>query len=146
MGAGDDDYYAVSITDSSHRSLVDCIAIVSDARTKTGSTESASARLKQSPAGCALGRYASPPQDLAGGDPLVRFRFAGQTRDHEGRSIVASGGHPGLLHSGCGDLYPVVLCVEKRMLEVARCLRTFAGVKNVLQAHAGGPARLVEEP
>jgi diphosphomevalonate decarboxylase len=38
-----------------------------------------------------------------------------------------------------------VLCPEKEADELAMCLAKIPGVKDVLTAHVGGPARIVEE-
>jgi len=160
------------MADPSHWSLVDCIAIVSDAHKKTGSTEGhalasssplQAARLADTPRRLEICRKAILSCDFDLLASIVEL-------DSDMMHAVMMTSNPGLHYwmpasleimqavrawrqEGISACYTVdagpnihVLCIEKHMQEVGRRLRKFAGVKKVLQARVGGPARLVEEP
>ncbi len=172
MGTGDEDSYALSIAEPSHWSLVDCIAIVSDTHKKTGSTEG-HALAPTSPLQAA--RVADTPRRLElCRSAILECNFDLLARivelDSDMMHAVMMTSRPALHYwlpasldvmkavriwrqEGVSACYTVdagpnvhVLCTEKDMPEVDTRLRRFTGVKNVLVAHTGGPARLIEEP
>jgi diphosphomevalonate decarboxylase len=172
MGSGEDDSYAASIAGPGHWSLVDCIAIVSDAHKKTGSTEGhalastsplQAARLADTPRRLDLCRRAILECDfdlLAGileldSDMMHAVMMTSRPALHywmpaslEVMQAVRSWRQEGLSACYTVDAGPNVhvLCIQKDAAEVSARLRAFSGVKNVLQASTGGPANLIEEP
>ena len=172
MGAGDEDSYAASIATADHWPLVDCVAIVSEAHKKTGSTEGQAlaktsplqeARLADAPRRLDLCRRAILDCDfelLAGiveldSDMMHAVMMTSSPALHywmpaslEVMNAVRTWRQAGLQACYTVDAGPNVhvLCAEKDAKEVAAQLGALPGVKNVLVAHAGGPARLIEEP
>lgn len=171
LGTGDEDSYAASFADSGHWSLVDCIAIISDAHKKTGSTEGhalagtgplQAARIADTPRRLDICRRAVLECDFDLLGSIVEL-------DSDMMHAVMMTSTPALHYwlpaslevmqavrvwrrEGISACYTVdagpnvhVLCAEKDAPEVAARLRKSAGVKNVLQAHTGGPAEVVEE-
>ncbi len=170
-GQSDADSFAASIAPAAHWSLVDCIAIISDAHKKTGSTEGhavadtsplQAARVADAPRRLDLCRRAVLDCDF----PLL----AGIVElDSDMMHAVMMTSHPALHYwmpasleimkavqnwrqEGLSACYTVdagpnvhVLCAEHDAAEVERRLQAFAGVKKVLTARPGGPARLVQE-
>ncbi len=171
LGTGDEDSYAASLAGPDHWALVDCIAIVSEAHKKTGSPEGhalaatsplQTARLADTPRRLELCRRAILGRDfelLAGiveldSDMMHAVMMTSQPALHywlpvslEIMQAVRSWRTEGLSACYTVDAGPNVhiLCEEKDVKQIVRRLETLAGVKNVLQARAGGPARLIEE-
>jgi diphosphomevalonate decarboxylase len=161
--------YAFSIAEPSHWDLVDCVAIVSHAHKRTGSSEG---------------------HHLAGSSPLQPARLADASRRLEAcRAAVCERDFPtlaevveqdsNLMHAvmmtsqpplfywepvtlavlqavsdwrkqGLPAFYTVdagpnvhVLCPAEAARSVARRLRAITGVQHVLSAHPGGPAQLL---
>lgn len=170
MGTNDDDSLAISIAPADHWNLVDCIAIVSAAHKKTGSTEG-HAIAPTSPLQAA--RVADAPRRLD------ICRNAILSRDFDlFASIVELDSN--LMHSvmitstpalhywtptslavmdvvrqwrleGFPVCYTVdagpnvhVICPETEAQIVDKRLREIKGVENVLAARAGGPAKIVK--
>ena len=172
VGTGDEDSYAASIAPPEHWSLVDCIAIVSDAHKKTGSTEGhalaatsplQSARLADTPRRLDLCRRAVLDCDFSLLASIVEL-------DSDMMHGVMMTSSPALHYwmpssleimkavrawrqAGISACYTVdagpnvhVLCLQKDAPEVQARLKAFPGVKNVLVARPGGPATLLQEP
>ncbi len=171
-GASDEDSYAASIAAPDHWSLVDCIAVISDVHKKTGSTEGHAiagtsplqeARLADTPRRLDLCRSAILDRDFALLASIVEL-------DSDMMHAVMMTSSPALHYwmpasldvmkavrawrqEGLSACYTVdagpnvhVLCTENDEKEVRSRLGAIPGVKSVLVAHPGGPARLVEEP
>lgn len=171
-GASDADSYAASIAAPDHWSLVDCIAVISDVHKKTGSTDGHAlagtsplqdARLVDTSRRLDLCRRAVLDRDFALLASIVEL-------DSDMMHAVMMTSSPALQYwmpaslevmqavrmwrqEGLSACYTVdagpnvhVLCTENDEQEVRSRLGAVPGVKNVLVAHPGGPARLVEEP
>jgi diphosphomevalonate decarboxylase len=171
MGTDDEDSYAVSIAGPDHWPLVDCIAIVSEAHKKTGSTEGhaiastsplQAARLADTPRRLELCRRAILERDFEALTAVIEL-------DSDMMHAVMMTSSPALhywmpasldvmnaVRSWRGENVAAcctvdaganvhVLCPEKEAQEITNRLRTIPGVKDVLTAGAGGPAKLVEE-
>lgn len=171
MGTGDEDSYAASLAGPDHWGLVDCIAIVSDVHKKTGSTEGHAlaatsplqpARLADTPRRLDLCRRAILERDfelLAGiveldSDMMHAVMMTSQPAVYYWlpASLEVMQAVRGWRQEGLSACYTVdagpnvhVLCLEKDSKQIAGRLGALAGVKSVLQAPAGGPARLIEE-
>jgi diphosphomevalonate decarboxylase len=168
-GLNDEDSFAFSVASPEHWNLVDCIAIVSAAHKKTGSTE-----------GHALA-HTSPLQDARVADAPRRLEICRQAileRDfHAFASIVELDSdmmHAVMMTStpalhywepaslevmncvrgwraeGMQVCYTVdagpnvhVICPEEEAQVVEKRLREIQGVQRVLVARAGGPAKIV---
>ncbi len=170
VGVGDEDSFAFSIASSEHWSLVDCIAIVSSAHKKTGSTEGhaiagtsplQAARVADAPRRLDLCRRAILNRDFEALASIVEL-------DSDMMHAVMMTSSPALHYwqpasmsvmkavrqwrgEGSPACYTVdaganvhVICLEKDANEIAARLRKIAGVKDVLTARAGGPATIVE--
>ena len=171
MGTDDEDSYAVSIAGSDHWPLVDCIAIVSEAHKKTGSTEGhaiastsplQAARLADTPRRLELCRRAILERDFEALTTVVEL-------DSDMMHAVMMTSNPALHYWMPASLDVMntvrswreqnvaacctvdaganvhVLCLEKEAQEITRRLRAIPGVKDVLTAGVGGSAKLVEE-
>ena len=171
MGVDDEDSYAVSMAGPAHWPLVDCIAIVSEAHKKTGSTEGhalastsplQAARLADAPRRLELCRSAIMERDFGALTSVVEL-------DSDMMHAVMMTSSPALhywmpaslevmnaVRSWHAENVPAcctvdaganvhVLCPEKEAQEITRRLRTITGVKDVLAAGVGGPAKLIEE-
>jgi diphosphomevalonate decarboxylase len=171
MGTNDQDSYAVSIAGPSHWPLVDCIALVSEAHKKTGSTEghalAGTSPLQQA-------RLADTPRRLEQCHRAILDRdFEALTAvvelDSDMMHAVMMTSKPALhywmppsvevmnaVRSWRADKVKAcctvdaganvhVLCQEEQAREISERLRKIAGVKDVLMAGVGGPARLIEE-
>jgi diphosphomevalonate decarboxylase len=171
MGQGDEDSFAATIAPAAHWSLVDCIAILSDAHKKTGSTEGhalaatsplQAARVADAPRRLDLCRRAIEDRDFARLAAIVEL-------DSDMMHAVMMTSSPALHYwlpasleimkavqnwrqEGLSACYTVdagpnvhVLCSEQDASEVERRLQAFAAVKKVLAARPGGPARLIQE-
>jgi diphosphomevalonate decarboxylase len=169
MGAGDGDSYALSIAAADYWELVDCIAIVTAAHKKVGSTEghfvAASSALQAA-------RVADTPRrlDLCRAAVLARYfeAFAEVVElDSDMMHAVMMTSKPPLMYwepgtleimravrewrdGGLAAAYTVdagpnvhVLCPAGAAVEVEQRLRALPVVTDVLVAKPGGPARLV---
>jgi diphosphomevalonate decarboxylase len=169
MGTGDDDCYAISIAPPEHWALADCVAIVSAGHKAIGSTEG-HALAPTSPLQAA--RVADAPRrlDLCRRAILERDfeTFAGIIElDSDMMHAVMMTSQPQLFYwkpatlavmeavrlwrrDGLRVAYTIdagpnvhVICLQAEMEQVAALLRQVPGVTDVLQARAGGPARLI---
>lgn len=171
MGTNDEDSYAISIAAPSHWPLVDCIAFVSDAHKKTGSTEGHAlagtsplqgARLADTPRRLEMCRRAILDRDFEALTTAVEL-------DSDMLHAVMMTSSPAVhywmppslevmnaVRSWRAEKLPAcctvdaganvhVLCVKERAQEVSERLKKIAGVRNVLIAGVGGPAKLIEE-
>lgn len=171
VGADDGDSIAFSIAPAEHWALVDCIAVVSSAHKKTGSTEGhaiagtsllQAARVADAPRRLDLCRRAILNRDFDTFASIVEL-------DSDMMHAVMMTSSPALHYwqpasmavmkavrqwreEGSPACYTVdaganvhVICPEKEADEIAVRLRKIAGVKTVLTACAGGPAKLIEE-
>lgn len=170
VGAGDEDSIAFSIASSEHWSLVDCIAIVSIAHKKTGSTEGhaiagtsplQAARVTDAPRRLDLCRRAILDRDFDALASIVEL-------DSDMMHAVMMTSSPALHYlqpasiavmkairqwrvDGLQACYTVdaganvhVICPEKDASEIAARLRKITGVKDVLKARVGGLATIVK--
>ena len=170
-GTSDEDSFAFSIAEPNHWDLVDCIAIVSTAHKKTGSTEGHSlaptsplqtARLADAPRRLEICRKAILERDFEAFASIVEL-------DSDMMHAVMMTSTPALhywkpaslevMHcvrqwraEGIPVCYTVdvgpnvhVLCPEAEAKVIERLLRNIKGVSNVLVAQAGGPARIIED-
>jgi diphosphomevalonate decarboxylase len=170
MGSGDEDCVAVSIAPPEHWSLVDCVAIVSAAHKKTGSTEGHAlaptsplqkARVEDSARRLTLCREAILRRD---------FEALANILEHDSdmmHAVMMTSTPPlmywqpstlGIFHAvrewrseGFPAAYTVdaganvhVICLKEYAAEAEKRLRELPGVNDVLVAGAGGGARLVE--
>jgi len=169
-GASDEDSFAVSIAAPDHWQLADCVAIVSAARKRTGSTEGhaiagtsplQAARVEDAPRRLELCRRAILDRDFEALAHIIEL-------DSDMMHAVMMTSHPPLMYwqaatvdvfhavrewraGGLAVAYTVdagpnvhVLCPREVQEEAARRLRSLPGVSDVLLAKVGGPARLVE--
>jgi len=169
-GVGDEDSIAFSIASSEHWSLVDCIAIVSSAHKKTGSTEGhaiagtsplQAARVTDAPRRLDLCRRAILGRDFEALASIVEL-------DSDMMHAVMMTSSPALhywqpasmavmkaIRQWRGDGSPAcytvdaganvhVICPEKEAGEIAARLHKIAGVKGVLTARVGGSATIVK--
>lgn len=170
-GTDDEDSFAFSIAPPEHWALTDCIAVVSDAHKKTGSTEGhtlaatsplQAARLADAPRRLDLCRRAILDRDFNALASVVEL-------DSDMLHAVMMTSSPGLFYwqpatlavmqavrawraEGISACYTVdaganvhILCLGEGVQEISARLRIVAGVKEVLTAGAGGPTRVVEE-
>src|SRR5574341_87414 len=167
-GTGDEDSFAFSIAPPEHWALMDCVAIVSDAYKKTGSTEGHTfaatsplqvARIADAPRRLDLCRRAILDRDFNALASVAEL-------DSDMLHAVMMTSSPGLYYwqpatlavmqavrawraEGISACYTVdaganvhVLCLEEGVQEISARLRIVAGVKEVLTAGIGGPARV----
>lgn len=170
VGAGDENSWAVSIAGPDHWRIVDCIAIVSDAHKRTGSTEGhalagtsplQAARIADTPRRLELCRRAILECDFAGLASIVEL-------NSDMMHAVMMTSTPALHYwmpaslevmksvrawraQGLSACYTVdaganvhVLCPSAGGPDIAARLRKISGVKAVLNAGVGGPAKLLE--
>jgi diphosphomevalonate decarboxylase len=171
MGTREEDSLAVSIAPPEHWALADCIAVVSDARKHTGSTEG-HALARTSPLQAA--RVADAPRRLdVCRDAVLGRDFEALARvvelDSDMMHAVMMTSSPALHYwmpatvavmAGAkrwrGEGLPCCCTVDAganvhvlspggEAEEVAGRLREVEGVRDVLVAGVGGPARLIEE-
>jgi diphosphomevalonate decarboxylase len=169
-GMNDEDSFAFSIAEPGHWDLVDCVAIVSAAHKKTGSTEGHSiahtsplqtARVADAPRRLEICRKAILKRDFKAFASIVEL-------DSDMMHAVMMTSTP-VLHywkpaslevmncvrewraGGMPVCYTVdagpnvhVLCLETDARTLENRLREIQGVSNVLVARAGGAAKLVE--
>ena len=171
VGAGEEDSIAFSIASPEHWVLVDCIAIASSAHKKTGSTEGhaiagtsplQAARVADAPRRLDLCRRAILERDFKAlasiveldSDMMHAVMITSSPALHywQPASIAVMKAVRQWREDGSPVCYTVdaganvhVICPEKDADEIVARLRKIAGVKAVLTARAGGPAKLIEE-
>jgi diphosphomevalonate decarboxylase len=169
VGTSDEDSFAFSIAEPDHWNLVDCIAIVSASHKKTGSTEGHSiaptsplqaARVADSPRRLEICRKAILNRDFDAFASIVEL-------DSDMMHSVMMTSTPALhywkpaslsvmnaVRQWRGESLPVcytvdagpnvhVIYPETEAQEVDKRLRKIEGVTDVLVAHAGGAAKIV---
>src|SRR6266496_2668736 len=169
-GTCDEDSFALSIAEPDHWNLVDCVAIVSAAHKKTGSTEGHSiastsplqaARVADAPRRLELCRNAILRCDFDSFASIVEL-------DSDMMHSVMMTSTPALHYwkpvslevmnkvrewraQGIPACYTVdagpnvhVICPESEAQIVDKKLREIAGVEDVLVARPGGPAKVIE--
>ena len=169
MGTSDEDSYAFSIAPPEHWDLADCVAIVSSGHKKTGSTEGHAlaptsplqeARVADAPRRLDLCRSAILERDFDALAAIVEL-------DSDMMHAVMMTSKPGLFYwqpaslsvmhavrewraKGMPVCYTVdagpnihVICPREYIGETEKNLRAIPGVKDVLVAGVGGPARIV---
>jgi diphosphomevalonate decarboxylase len=169
MGTGDDDSVAVSIAPPEHWALVDCVAIVSSAHKKTGSTEGHAiagtsplqkARLEDTPRRLDICRSAILNKDfeafaniieldsdimhsvmMTSNPPLMYWQSATVGIFHAVREWRSKGLPVGYTVDAGANVH--VICLGEYAREVENRLRDFPGVTDVLAAGVGGAARMV---
>jgi diphosphomevalonate decarboxylase len=168
-GTSDEDSFAFSIAEPDHWDLVDCVAIVSEAHKKTGSTEGHSlaptsplqaARIADASRRLDMCRKAILEKDFNAFASIVEL-------DSDMMHAVMMTSIPALHYwmpaslevmncvrqwraEGISVCYTVdagpnvhVLCLDAESRNIEKWLRGIHGVSNVLVARAGGAARLV---
>jgi len=171
VGTDHEDSFAFSIAGPDHWDLVDCVAIVSEAHKKTGSTEGHSvastsplqaARVADAPRRLDFCRKAILERDFDAFASIVEL-------DSDMMHAVMMTSTPALHYwkpaslevmnfvrqwraDGLPVCYTVdagpnvhVLCPESEVHIVEKRLREIRGVQDVLVARAGGPAKIVED-
>jgi diphosphomevalonate decarboxylase len=169
-GTSDEDSFAFSIAPPDHWDLVDCVAVVSAAHKKTGSTEGhgiawtsplQAARVADAPRRLETCRKAILERDFITFASIVEL-------DSDMMHAVMMTSTPSLHYwkpasldvmtcvrqwrvEGIPVCYTVdagpnvhVLCPEGEVRRVEQMLREINGVQNVLVARPGGPAKIVE--
>ena len=169
-GTNDEDSFAFSIAEPSHWNLVDYIAIVSTSHKKTGSTEGHSiaetsplqaARVADAPRRLEICRKAILERDFNTFASIVQL-------DSDMMHAVMMTSTPALYYwkpaslevmncvrewkaEGIQVCYTLdaganvhVICPETEAQTIEKRLRQINGVKDVLVAHVGGPAKIVE--
>jgi diphosphomevalonate decarboxylase len=170
VGTTDEDSFAFSIASAEHWKLVDCIAIVSASHKKTGSTEGhaiaptsplQAARVADTPRRLDLCRNAILQKDFEAFASIIEL-------DSDIMHSVMMTSTPALHYwkpvslavmnavrqwrsEGLSACYTVdaganvhVICLEAESQTVNKRLREMDGVEDVLVAHAGGAAQLVQ--
>jgi diphosphomevalonate decarboxylase len=171
VGQGDEDSFGVSIAAADHWELADCIAIVSDARKLTGSTQGharagtsplQSARVADAPRRLDLCRRAILERDFESLASIVEL-------DSDMMHAVMMTSTPALhyrepstlavmgsVRDWRGEGLPAcstvdaganvhVICPAAHKDELASRLRKVHGVRDVLMAGVGGPSHLIED-
>ncbi|WP_299024233.1 diphosphomevalonate decarboxylase [uncultured Thermanaerothrix sp.] len=169
-GRGDADSYAFSIAPPEHWPLVDCVAIVESAHKAIGSSQGhllaatsplQAARVADAPRRLRIARQAIWRRDfealaeiaeqdsmmlhavmLTSQPPLIYWRGVSVELMH----AVASWRREGIAAFYTLDAGPNVhvICLPEHAESIQRRLRDFPGVREVIVAQVGGPARLVE--
>jgi len=171
MGTSDGDSFAYSIAPREHWVLTDCIAIISAAHKKTGSTEGHAladtsplqiARVSDAPRRVETCRRAILERNFdtlasiveLDSDMMHAVMMTSQPALHYWlpASIAVMQSVREWREEGVSVCYTVdaganvhVLCPENEADEVTTRLGKIPGVKDVLMARVGGPARIVEE-
>jgi diphosphomevalonate decarboxylase len=169
-GMGEEDSFAFSIAEPGHWDLVDCVAIVSAAHKKTGSTEGhgiawtsplQAGRVADAPRRLDICRQAILERDfstfasiveldsdmmhavmMTSTPPLHYWKPASlQVMDHV-RQWRAEGLPVCYTVDAGANVH--VICPETEAQIVEKRLREITGVQNVLVARVGGPAKIVE--
>jgi diphosphomevalonate decarboxylase len=169
-GTCDEDSFAFSIAEPGHWDLVDCIAIVSAAHKKTGSTEGHSiaatsplqaARVADAPRRLEICRSAIFERDFNAfasiveldSDMMHSVMMTSTPQLHywkpaslEVMNCVRQWRLEGLPVCYTLDAGPNVhvMCLETEAQVIEKRLREIRGVQNVLVARPGGPAKIVE--
>ncbi|MBL8097888.1 MAG: diphosphomevalonate decarboxylase [Anaerolineales bacterium] len=169
MGNSEEDSFAFSIADVKHWNLVDCIAVVSSAHKKTGSTEGHAiagtsplqdARVADTTRRLDICRNAILKKDfeafaniiehdsdmmhsvmMTSNPPLMYWQSATVEIFHQVREWRASGLPVGYTVDAGANVH--VLCLGGYAKEVEKKLRELNGVKDVLVAGVGGGAKLI---
>jgi len=168
MGTGDEDSFAVSIAPPEHWDLADCVAIVSASHKKTSSTEGHAlagtsplqkARVEDAPRRLDLCRNAILRRDfdalaeiieldsdmmhavmMTSNPPLMYWQAATVEIFHAVREWRASGLPAAYTVDAGANVH--VICLSGQAGEVEKRLRELPGVRDVLVAGVGGPARV----
>jgi diphosphomevalonate decarboxylase len=168
-GSDDESSYAYSLAPAEHWDLVDCVAVVSQAHKPTGSTQGhalaessplQAARVTSAAERLEICRQAIRQRDFAAlaavaeldchlmhavmmtsQPPLLYWQPATLTVMHAVQEW-RTGGLPVFYTIDAGPNVHV-LCLAIHSPEVSARLRRIEGVKEVLTAHPGGPARLI---
>lgn len=169
MGNTESDSYAFSIAPVDHWNLADCVAIVSAAHKKTGSTEGhaiagtsplQAARVADAPRRLEICRNAILTRDfeafaeiiehdsdmmhavmMTSQPALMYWQAATVEIFHQVREWRASGLPVGYTVDAGANVH--VLCLGEYKEEVAKRLRDLPGLKDVLTAGVGGAAQIV---
>jgi diphosphomevalonate decarboxylase len=169
MGQGESESYAFSIAPADHWNLVDCVAIVSAAHKKTGSTEGhaiagtsplQNARVDDAARRLDICRSAILNKDfeafaniiehdsdmmhavmMTSNPPLMYWQSATVGIFHQVREWRAGGLPVGYTVDAGANVH--VLCLGEYAKEVEKRLHELPGVKDVLVAGVGGAARVV---
>lgn len=169
MGSNEKDCFAFSIAPVDHWNLVDCIAVVSAAHKKTGSTEGhalagtsplQNARVEDTPRRLEICRNAILKKDfeafahiiehdsdimhsvmMTSNPPLMYWQAATVEIFHEVRAWRAGGLPVGYTVDAGANVH--VLCLGEKAKEVEKRLRELPGVENVLVAGVGDAAKIV---
>jgi len=170
MGNTESDSYAFSIAPVDHWNLVDCVAIVSAAHKKTGSTEGHAiagtsplqeARVADASHRLDLCRNAILQKDfeafaniiehdsdmmhsvmMTSNPPLMYWQSATVEIFHQVREWRASGLPVGYTVDAGANVH--VLCLGEYAKEVEKRLREIPGVSDVLVAGVGGAAKVID--
>jgi diphosphomevalonate decarboxylase len=169
VGQGESDSYAFSIAPVDHWNLADCVAIVSAAHKKTGSTEGhaiaetsplQNARVADAARRIEICRNAILNKDfeafaniiehdsdmmhavmMTSNPPLMYWQAATVEIFHHVREWRASGLPVGYTVDAGANVH--VLCLGEYKAEVEKRLRDLPGVSDVLTAGVGGAAKIV---
>ncbi|NJN80644.1 MAG: diphosphomevalonate decarboxylase, partial [Anaerolineales bacterium] len=169
MGQGEEDSFAFSIAEPNHWNLVDCIAIVSSAHKKTGSTEGhaiagtsplQNTRVADTTRRLDICRNAILNKDfeafaniiehdsdmmhavmMTSNPPLMYWQASTVEIFHQVREWRASGLPVGYTVDAGANVH--VLCLGEYAKEVEKKLRELNGVKDVLVAGVGSGAKLI---
>ncbi len=168
-GTSDEDSFAFSIAEPGHWNLVDCIAIVSAAHKKTGSTEGhgiagtsplQAARVADAPRRLDLCRRALLERDFQALASIIELDsdmmhavmmtstpalFYWKPASLEVMNCVRQWRSEGISVCYTMDAGPNVhvICLEKEAGLIEQKLRVIQGVRDVLVARPGGPAKIV---
>lgn len=168
-GERDEDSFSYSIAPPDHWNLVDCVAIVSSAHKKTGSTEGhaiagtsplQSARVADAPRRLEICRNAILKKDfeafaniiehdsdmmhavmMTSNPPLMYWQSATVEIFHQVREWRAGGLPVGYTVDAGANVH--VICLSDHAKEVEKRLREIPNVKDVLAAGVGGGAKIV---
>lgn len=168
-GESEEDSFAFSIAEADHWKLVDCVAVVSAAHKKTGSTEGHSiaptsplqaARVADAPRRLEICRKAILDKDFDSfasiveldSDMMHAVMMTSTPALHywKAESLSVMNSVRAWRNEGVPACYTVdaganvhVICPETEAHVVEKRLRELPGVENVLVARAGGPAKIV---
>jgi diphosphomevalonate decarboxylase len=169
MGTSEADSFSSSIADMNHWNLVDCIAVVSSAHKKTGSTEGhaiagtsplQNARVADTTRRLDICRNAILKKDfeafakiiehdsdmmhsvmMTSNPPLMYWQASTVEIFHQVREWRANGLPVGYTVDAGANVH--VLCLGDYAKEVEKKLRELNGVKDILVAGVGGGAKLI---
>lgn len=169
MGGSEEDSYAFSIAEPNHWNLVDCIAVVSSAHKKTGSTEGhaiagtsplQNARVEDAPRRLEICRNAILNKDfeafaniiehdsdvmhavmMTSNPPLIYWQAATVEIFHQVREWRANGMAAAYTVDAGANVH--VICLSEQAEAVRKRLSELPGVSEVLVAKVGGPARII---